>query len=223
MHSGTTTMLAAVQALRPQDYDEPTLLPAWDRRSLVAHVARNADALGRLLYWARTGTESPMYSSLQQRVDEIAASSRQSSRALLDDVRSSAARLDVAVDDLPAQRWSFPVRSALGRDIPVSEVLWLRAREVWIHAVDLGTTTSILDMPRDFAVALVDDVLATRRSRSELTDVTVVTTDGVAWQAPGIESRRITGDPRELAGWLTNRSGSNLTDMSDDPSLGPWI
>jgi maleylpyruvate isomerase len=223
MRNGTQTMLAAVSALQPPDFDAPTLLPAWHRRTVVAHLARNADALGRLLDWARTGVKNPMYASPQQRGDEIAASQRQSPRALLDDVHSSAARLDTAVNSFPTGRWSFTVRSALGRDIPASEVLWLRAREVWIHAVDLGTTASLLDWPTDFAVALVDDVVAIRRSRGELTDLTLATSDGLTWPAPEPAARQMTGDARELAGWLTNRLDSRVADAINRPALGPWI
>ena len=71
MRHGTEVMLAAVTELRPRDFDVQILLPEWDRCSLVAHLARNADALGRLLNWASTGVENPMYSSPRQRIDEI--------------------------------------------------------------------------------------------------------------------------------------------------------
>jgi maleylpyruvate isomerase len=70
MRHGTEVMLAAVTELRQRDFDAQTLLPEWDRCSLVAHLARNADALGRLLNWASTGVENPMYSSPPQRIDE---------------------------------------------------------------------------------------------------------------------------------------------------------
>jgi hypothetical protein len=33
----------------------PCALEGWSRRHLVSHFARNADAVGNLLAWARTG------------------------------------------------------------------------------------------------------------------------------------------------------------------------
>ena len=223
MRHGTEVMLAAVTELRPRDFDVQILLPEWDRCSLVAHLARNADALGRLLNWASTGVENPMYSSPRQRIDEIVASSRQSAPALLDDLRASTARLDEAVNQLPAHRWSSPVRSALGRSITAAEVPWLRAREVWLHAVDLNTTVKMADLPRDFLIALIDDVLATRRARGELTDVTLWAADELAWRAPDGQSREIVGDPSELGGWLTNRVSTDAPRFAALPALGRWI
>jgi maleylpyruvate isomerase len=55
------------------DLAGPSLLLGWPRRTVVAHVARNADALVNQLTWARTGEESPMYASTQARDTAIAA------------------------------------------------------------------------------------------------------------------------------------------------------
>jgi maleylpyruvate isomerase len=53
----------ALDRLAGVDLDGPSLLPGWSRRTVIAHVARNADALCNLLTWARTGVETPMYAS----------------------------------------------------------------------------------------------------------------------------------------------------------------
>ena len=58
--------------LTDQEFDRPSLLPGWDRRHVVAHVARNADALVNLMTWARTGEETPMYPSVEARDAGIA-------------------------------------------------------------------------------------------------------------------------------------------------------
>ncbi len=42
---------------------EPSLLPGWSRGHVLTHIARNADGLGNLLVWARTGVETPQYPS----------------------------------------------------------------------------------------------------------------------------------------------------------------
>ncbi|MGH3331970.1 MAG: maleylpyruvate isomerase N-terminal domain-containing protein, partial [Nocardioidaceae bacterium] len=47
------------------DLRGPSRLPDWTRGHVVTHVARNAEGLVRLLAWARTGIETPMYPSIQ--------------------------------------------------------------------------------------------------------------------------------------------------------------
>ena len=39
----------ALDRLPGAGLDGPSLLPGWSRRTVIAHVARNADALGNLL------------------------------------------------------------------------------------------------------------------------------------------------------------------------------
>lgn len=39
--------------------------------------------------------------------------------------------------DLPDANWTHEVRTAQGRTVPASETVWMRTREVWVHAVDL--------------------------------------------------------------------------------------
>ncbi|MDP9427768.1 MAG: maleylpyruvate isomerase N-terminal domain-containing protein, partial [Actinomycetota bacterium] len=62
----------ALGRLTDEELDRPSLLPGWGRRHVLAHVARNADALLNLLTWARTGAETPMYPSAEARDAGIA-------------------------------------------------------------------------------------------------------------------------------------------------------
>ena len=59
--------------MRLDDLREPSRLPGWTRGHVVTHVARNAEGLCRLLRWARTGIETPMYPSIQARDAAIEA------------------------------------------------------------------------------------------------------------------------------------------------------
>src|SRR6476661_3940042 len=62
-----------VEELTDDDLTSPSALPGWSRAYVVAHLARNADALINLLDWARTGVETPMYPSREVRNADIAA------------------------------------------------------------------------------------------------------------------------------------------------------
>ncbi len=73
MNEGTEHLLGAVAALDPGTLMSPSRLPGWTRAHLIGHVARNAEALVRLVSWARTGIENPMYESTDQRSAEIAS------------------------------------------------------------------------------------------------------------------------------------------------------
>jgi maleylpyruvate isomerase len=57
--------------LADADLDADTLLDCWTRKHLIAHDGYNAAALCRLLDWAATGVETPMYDSTEQRAREI--------------------------------------------------------------------------------------------------------------------------------------------------------
>ena len=57
---GTRLFTEQVAGLDEQSISAPSILPGWTRKHLVAHVAANADALGNLVRWARTGERTPM-------------------------------------------------------------------------------------------------------------------------------------------------------------------
>ncbi len=67
----TATFLGTVDTLTDDEFTAPTALPGWTRAHVVAHVHFNALALRRLVSWARTGEETPMYASPSQRAEEI--------------------------------------------------------------------------------------------------------------------------------------------------------
>src|SRR4051794_8221330 len=52
MHNGTQLFLDAVDRLSDSELDAQSPLEGWQRRHVIGHVARNAEALGRLLDWA---------------------------------------------------------------------------------------------------------------------------------------------------------------------------
>ena len=63
----TDRLLASAGALTDTGVREPSLLPGWTRGHVLTHIARNADGLGNLLRWARTGITTPMYASREAR------------------------------------------------------------------------------------------------------------------------------------------------------------
>ncbi|GIH72437.1 maleylpyruvate isomerase family mycothiol-dependent enzyme [Sphaerimonospora thailandensis] len=193
---GTELLVAQVTALDEAGMTEPSQLPGWTRKHLLAHVAANADALGNLAAWARTGVPTPMYASLEQRDADIRNGSQRPANELATWVDGSARSLAAAMEALTADQWSAEVVTAQGRTVPATEIPWLRAREVCVHVVDLGTGLTFADLPEDFLTALVVDIKA-KRGLDELP----------------------TGPLPEVVSYLSGRPHF----LAGVPELGPWL
>jgi maleylpyruvate isomerase len=167
MDDGTKLFLGTLAAIGDGDLDRPTALPGWTGRHLVAHVHYNAMALLRLTRWAATGQESRMYASTGQRSSEIEEGATRPAAELRDLVQRSAADLEAALDGLPDKAWHASVVTAQGRTVPATEIPWMRAREVWIHAIDLGAGVTFDDLPPAFVADLLADVVRKRAGGGE--------------------------------------------------------
>ncbi|PAZ10632.1 maleylpyruvate isomerase [Streptomyces sp. SA15] len=224
VEDGQRRLQRAVDALPAHAVTEPSALPGWTRGHLLTHLARNADALVNLLTWARTGIRTPMYASPDQRATDIEAGAGRPLAEQQTDVRESAARFRKAAEALSAGAWSAMVVSGQGRDIPASEVPWLRAREVWIHLIDLDVGAGMDILPPDFAWALVRDVAGWMSARVEPGIGAELTAEGHGTVVLGTPSpgRTVTGPPYALAAWLTGRGGTE--ELSGElPKLPRWI
>lgn len=218
--AGEAFFSGALRRLDGPELEAPSLLPGWPRRTVIAHVARNADALVNLLTWARTGKETPMYASAGARDDGIAETGGLPAGALLAECQVAARRLVAAVHKMPELAWAVEVRTAQGRVVPASEVLWMRCREVWVHAVDLDAGSSFRDMPGDVLSALVGDVLRIWQRRDEAPEVTLTSGTG-NWGAGPVT---VAGELPDLAAWVTGRSPADrLTADGSLPSLSNWL
>lgn len=205
---GTAAFEAAVDWLTDSGLTWPSFLPGWSRAHVVAHVARNADALVNLLTWARTGVETPMYTSPGQRAQEIEDGACQPADSLRAGLRAADARLAEEFAGLPDECWNATVRTARGREVPASQVPWMRVREVWVHTVDLNVT-AFDDVPQEVCEALVDDVATALRTRPDCPAVELREADGTrTWRLGAPSSATpvvVSGDLPSLAAYATGR------------------
>ena len=223
MADGTAKLLVGLAALSDEALTEPTALPGWTRRYLLSHVAANAGALRNLVYWARTGEERRMYVSNEQRDADIATGARLPSAELRAWVESSAQALAADLDSMPGTGMGREGDHGAGpHPAAPSEIPWMRDREVYVHAVDLGAGTRWADLPAEFLTLLLDDVTVRRSSKGGGPALAVAATDtGHAWEVVGAGAPVPVSAPlADLAAYLTGRPAPALRAA---PTLPPWL
>ncbi|WP_022887275.1 maleylpyruvate isomerase family mycothiol-dependent enzyme [Glaciibacter superstes] len=228
---GTAYFQRKLAELRDDQFDGPSLLPGWSRRHVIAHVGYNARALTRLTEWAATGVENPMYPSPDARGEEIEYGATLSPAALRNLSAHAAVHLNVEWRDLEPTSWNAEVRTAQGRIVPASETVWMRTREVWLHAVDLDNGGSVTDFPPELIDRLLTDVLGAwnRRQAAESIPNFVLRADDRA------DIRSVTGDTDDgiellgtaaaLTRWATGRGsiGVSTVGCSPVPKSPRWL
>lgn len=225
MEQGTALFLDALERVPDAGLADASALPGWTRAHLVAHVAANADALGNLVHWARTGEPTPMYSSPEQRLADIEAGARRPAAELRSWVRRASAALADGLATLTDEQWVRQVRTAQGRTVPAAEVPWMRSREVLVHAVDLAAGVGFADLPEDFLASLLDDITG-KRSAGSGPALRAAAPGGREWTVSGEgEPVTVRGPLAELAAYLAGRAHRDLAVDGGGavPDLPAWL
>jgi maleylpyruvate isomerase len=208
----------------------PSLCPAWTRAQVLAHIARNADALTNLLTWASTGVEKPMYESAEARTADIEAGASRALDELVADVRESASRFGATIAAVPDEGWEFEVRTgpaANGSAVPARRVVWLRLREVEMHHVDLAAGYSPPDWPAQFVARALRESLRALARRDDVPPFTAVI-DGKPERVGSGGSAVVRGSAPAVLAWFTGRSAGDDLDVEPPDALpvipaGAWL
>ena len=139
-YRGTAYFLRALFALREAEYDA-------DRRRTIATVGYDARGWALLAERVREGASEPATFEPGEREAAIELGATLPARALRNLVEHSATHLRVEWRDLPVEGWRGSGRDAWGEPLPVATTPWLRARQTWAGAVELGTGASATDFP----------------------------------------------------------------------------
>ncbi|MET7686091.1 maleylpyruvate isomerase family mycothiol-dependent enzyme [Streptomyces sp. NPDC005423] len=218
VRDATERLLTAAAALDGATVTHPSGLPDWSRGHVLAHLARNADALVNVL------EGRPMYASADARDLDIERDAPRPLDAHLADLRESAARFQSA-GAAPAADWSRTVELRNGVVDSASRVPFRRWIEVELHHVDLGIGYELEDVPPEFTER-ESSFLAERFAghpdvpATHLSDGTRAWRTGRAADEPEVS---VTGRPADLLGWLCGRrDGSGLTVTGGSlPALPP--
>ncbi|MDW4909768.1 maleylpyruvate isomerase family mycothiol-dependent enzyme [Streptomyces sp. ADMS] len=217
VRDATERLLTAAGKLNNDSMAEPSRLPGWTRGHVLAHLARNADALVNVL------VGRPMYASAEARDTDIDRDAPRPVDVQLPDVRESAARFQDA-GAAPAD-WSRTVELRNGVTDTASRVPFRRWAEVELHHVDLGIGYELEDLPAEFTEREIT-FLADRFAGHPEVPPTMVTDGTRAWRTGGETAGpevTVTGPAPELLGWLAGRRDGAGLDVSGGalPALPP--
>jgi maleylpyruvate isomerase len=216
--AATAALLQTAQGLTDRQARAPSRLPGWTRGHVLTHLARNADGLGNLLAWARTGVVTTMYASPADRDAGIEAGAGRPAAELTADVAASAAAFAAAAAAMPGPAWAAEVGGRRWSH-PAWYALWRRVTEVQIHHVDLGLEYGPGDWPAAFAATSLRSISGQFAARPDCPPARLLAADSGAEYAIGTGTGSaagttvtVTGPTRPLLAWLIGRGqGEQLT------------
>ena len=159
----TQRLLGTARVIAEPDLRQPSLLPGWTRAHVLAHLARNSDAMRALLVGARSGQDRPAYASSEARDADIERDAAQGAKDLVADVADSAMALRTIARQLPDQAWAYPVRILDSAPFPAVQLLTRRLVEVELHHCDLAAGYGPADWPGTFASLELPEPMRTQR------------------------------------------------------------
>lgn len=132
-------LLGSLDSITDTECREPSMLPNWSRGHVLTHLARNADSHAHLLVGAGAGEIADQYpGGVQARSQAIEDGSGRPAAELVGDVRASIYSLEVQWARATPTTWAGQGRTARGAIIAMSDLVFLRWREVEVHHADLG-------------------------------------------------------------------------------------
>ncbi|MER5524514.1 maleylpyruvate isomerase family mycothiol-dependent enzyme [Streptomyces sp. NPDC002677] len=217
VQEATDRLLTAVAKLDNASVGRPSRLPDWTVGHVLAHLARNADALANVL------DGHPMYVSGEARDADIERDAPRPLDAQLTDLRESDARFRARGAE-PAD-WTRTVELRNGVTDAAARVPFRRWAEVELHHVDLGIGYELEDLPEEFTEREID-FLADRFLAHPDVPATRITDGTRAWRTGRQASRpevTVTGRPADLLGWLAGRRAEAALEVSGGtlPALPP--
>jgi maleylpyruvate isomerase len=164
LDTGTQRLIDEARMMTEADLRAASLLPGWSRAHVLAHLARDADAMCNLLVGARGGLDRLAYPSSEARAADIDTSAATGAKELVDDLTSSAMALRTVARHLPDEAWRYQVRVLDSPRFPARQLLIRRLAEVELHHCDLGIGYGHDQWPVVFATAELDEPLRSQRA-----------------------------------------------------------
>lgn len=205
VREATDRLLAAAAKLDNASLAEESRLPGWSRGHVLAHLARNADALVEVF------EGRPMYESAGSRESDIERDAGRPLLEQLDDVRNSADRWQTVA--ARPQDWTRTVELRNGVTDTAARVPFRRLIEVELHHVDLNIGYELSDLSEEFTGREIEFLAERWSGRPEVPRTTLSATDGRHWRtgSAGDPAVTVTGTAAALLGWLAGRAGKGAS------------
>ncbi|MFI8823190.1 maleylpyruvate isomerase family mycothiol-dependent enzyme [Streptomyces sp. NPDC053431] len=222
VRAATDRLLSAAASLDNAALTAPSRLPGWTRGHVLAHLARNADALVNVLQGL------PMYKDAETRDADIERDAGRPLDVQLADLRATADRFEEVCRE-PAD-WERVVELRNGVTDQAARVPFRRWVEVDLHHVDLDAGYELEDLPEEFLLREIAFLADRWSGRPEVPPVTLRlgSAEGdPTWHTGGAEGTPVVlgGTAAELLGWLSGRGdkGARLAVLAGDglPELPP--
>jgi len=217
---GTAYFTRVLNGISDAGLDMASAIPGWSRRHLVAYVAYQARQLALAIEAVHDGTPVPVLDA-ETMSQLVADGATLPAHALRNLVHHSEVHLNVSWRDLRAEAWDASINWS-GKQVLLRATPWIRARSVWIHAVDLAGQGSFHDFPPSLLDVMMDDL-----ERQEALGGGLVRRDSSdRWiVSPDATGASVSVHPRDIVRWLSGRGAMRLdapTEVETEFDIWRW-
>jgi maleylpyruvate isomerase len=182
-----------VASLTDEQVAQPSSLPDWTVGHVLTHIARNAEALSRMVTAAAVGEVGVMYpAGLDGRAADIEAGAGRASADIVADVAATSAALDEQFATLPDEAWHGKGQSVRG-EVDIADLPLWRLREVEVHHTDTNLGVSWRDWPDSFV-------------RADLPRMTMLWSSRKPMGLTELPAAALAVDERQRLAWLLGRA-----------------
>lgn len=204
----TSRLVADARA--SDDLAAPSLCEGWSRDHVLNHLARNAEALSRLVAAAVDGTGETMYASPERRDSDIDDGVGRAPAEVVDDVEQTAVALAPELRRLTDEhRDAVLERTPGGPTFKGGMLPFMRLREVIYHHVDLDTGFGFDDLDDDLQVLFIENELKRQQGASNPPALTLRSDEGDVWNLGG-GAAEVTGSRAGILRWLARQDPSGV-------------
>jgi len=201
------------------DPGAPSLCDGWTRGHVLTHLARNAEAVGRLADWAVTGTPQEMYpGGTAARDARIEEGARRPVGELRQDLVATAQALEPRLAALAGELASPQVQMRGGLEVDATQLPFLRLREVVLHHADLAAGFTLAEVEEELLRELVDDAVARLQRSDDAPGLELVADEGDRWTV-GDGLARVEGPLAGVLLWLARRETGGVRSEGAPPEL----
>ena len=204
------TSRLVVDARDCDDLAAPSLCEGWSRDHVLNHIARNAEALSRLVAAAVDGTGETMYASPQRRDSDIDDGVGRPAAEVVADVDETAAALAPELRRLTTEHRDVVLeRTPGGPTFKGGMLPFMRLREVIYHHVDLDTGFDFGDLNGDLQVLFIENELKRQQGAAAIPSATIRSDEGDVWSI-GDGDAEVTGSRAGILRWLARQDASGV-------------